>query len=92
MSCGVGCRCGSYPALLWYRPAAIAPVRPLAWEPPYAASAALERQIDKKNFFKSLQTITAGEGVEKKEPSYTVDGNINWYNHYGQEYGGPFEN
>ena len=27
---------------------------------------------------KSLQTINAGEGVEKKEPSYTVGGSINW--------------
>ena len=26
---------------------------------------------------KSLQTINAGEGVEKREPSYTVDGNAN---------------
>ena len=26
---------------------------------------------------KSLQTITAGEGVEKREPSYTVGGNAN---------------
>ena len=25
---------------------------------------------------KSLQTINAGEGVEKREPSYTVGGNI----------------
>ena len=25
----------------------------------------------------NLQTITAGEGVEKKEPSYTVGGNAN---------------
>ena len=28
---------------------------------------------------KSLQTINAGEGVEKREPSYTVFGNVNWY-------------
>ena len=27
--------------------------------------------------FKSLQAINAGEGVEKREPSYTVDGNAN---------------
>ena len=27
---------------------------------------------------KSLQTINAGVGVEKKEPSYTVGGNVNW--------------
>ena len=26
---------------------------------------------------KSLQAINAGEGVEKKEPSYTVGGNAN---------------
>ena len=45
MSCGVVCRCGSDPALLWLwcRLAAIAPIRPLAWEPPYAAGAALEK-------------------------------------------------
>ena len=28
---------------LWCRPAAIAPIRPLAWEPPYAAGAAQEK-------------------------------------------------
>ena len=33
---------------------------------------------------KNLQTINAGEGVEKKEPSYTTDGNVNWCNHYGE--------
>ena len=34
----------------------------------------------------------AGEGVEKKEPSYTVDGNVNWYSHYGEQYGGSLRN
>ena len=33
---------------LWCRPAAIAPIRPLAWEPPYATGAALKRQKDQK--------------------------------------------
>ena len=33
---------------LWRRPAATAPIQPLAWEPPYAADVALERQKDKK--------------------------------------------
>ena len=28
---------------LWCRPAATAPIRPLAWEPPYAVEAALEK-------------------------------------------------
>ena len=34
----------------------------------------------------------AGEGVEKREPSYTVGGNINWYNLYGKQYGSTSEN
>ena len=29
----------------------------------------------------------AGEGVEKREPSCTVCGNVNWYGHYGRQYG-----
>ena len=28
---------------------------------------------------KNLQTIDAGEGVEKRGPYYTVGGNANWY-------------
>ena len=41
----VGCRRGSDPALLWLwrRLVATAPIRPLAWERPYAAGAALEK-------------------------------------------------
>ena len=34
---------------------------------------------------KSLQTINAGEGVEKREHSCTVGGNVNWYSHYGRQ-------
>ena len=51
MSCGIGRRCGSDPALLWLwrRLAATAPFRPLAWEPPYAAGAALEKEKKTKN-------------------------------------------
>ena len=33
----------------------------------------------------------AGEGVEKRAPSYTVGGNVNWYNHYGEQYGGSLK-
>ena len=33
---------------------------------------------------KDLQTVSAREGVEKKEPYYTVGGNVNWYNHCGK--------
>ena len=50
MSCGVGRIRGSDPALLWLwcRLAAVALIGPLAWEPPYAAGAALKRQKTKK--------------------------------------------
>ena len=34
--------CSSDLALLWCRPVATAPIRPLAWEPPYAVGAAEE--------------------------------------------------
>ena len=49
MSRGVGCRRGSDPALLWLwcRPVATAPIRPLAWEPPYAGGAAQEKHQKK---------------------------------------------
>ena len=36
---------------------------------------------------KNLQTINAGEGVDKREPSCTVGGNVNWYSYYGRWYG-----
>ena len=50
MICGVGHRHGSDLALLWLRrrPAAAAPIRALAWEPPYAAGAVLKQQQQKK--------------------------------------------
>ena len=46
VSCGVGRRCVSDPALLWLwrRLETIAPIRRLAWEPPHAVGAALKRQ------------------------------------------------
>ena len=44
VSYGVGCRRSSDPVLLWLwrGPVATALIRPLAWEPPYAAGAAQE--------------------------------------------------
>ena len=34
---------------------------------------------------KNLQTVNAGEGVEKRESSCMVSGNVNWYSHYGEQ-------
>ena len=40
---------------------------------------------------KSLQIINAEEGMGKKEPSYTVGGNANWYSHCKEQYGGSLK-
>ena len=52
MSCGVGCRRGLDSVLLWlwHRPVATAPIRPLAWEPPYAVGTGQEmaKRLKKK--------------------------------------------
>ena len=64
MSCDVGLRGGSNPALLWCRLAALAPIRPLAWEPPNAAGAALKGKINLKKERKK----------ERKESDYRGTG------------------
>ena len=56
MNCGVGSRRGSDPVLLWLwrRLEAAAPIRPLAWEPPYAMGVAQEmakKTKEKKDFY-----------------------------------------
>ena len=40
---------------------------------------------------KNPQTLDAGEGVGKRELC-VVDGNVNWYSHYGEQYGGSLQN
>ena len=58
MSCGVGRRHGSDLALLWlwHRPAVVAPIQPLAWQPPYAVVEALK----KRQKTKKQKTYTSG--------------------------------
>ena len=41
---------------------------------------------------KSTDNTCRREGVEKKEPSYAVGGNVNWCNHCGEQYGDSSEN
>ena len=50
MSCGVGCRRGLDPVLLWLwrRLVATVLIRPLAWEPPHTVGVALKRKTKKK--------------------------------------------
>ena len=36
---------------------------------------------------KKTRITTVGMNVEKREPSCTVGGNVNWYNHCGKQCG-----
>ena len=64
MSCDVGHRHGLDLAFLWlwYRPAAVARIHPLAWEPPYATGAPPPPKAKKQ---------------KPKKPSGLHNGNIN---------------
>ena len=61
LACGVGRGRGSDPPLLWLwcRPAAVAPIRPLAWELPYAPPVALKKNknLNQKLSNSSLSTL-----------------------------------
>ena len=41
---------------------------------------------------KNVQIIHSGQYVKKKEPSYTIDRNVNWNNHCEEKYGGSLKN
>ena len=38
-------------------------------------------------FIKKKKITSVGKNVERREPSYTVGGNVNWCNHYRKQYG-----
>ena len=66
VSCGVGCRRGLDPVLLWLwrRPAATAPIPPLAWESPYAREQPKEiAKRQKKKYIHYFQTNFPGVPV-----------------------------
>ena len=67
-------KCGSDLALLWHwcRPAATAPIRPLAWEPPYAMGMALKRQKTKRKRNKSSKIILKYLGGKRQADEYHV--------------------
>ena len=60
MSCGVGRRHSSDLALLWLwcMLTAIALIRPLIWEPPYAEGVALEKKTKDQKQKKSLVVLS----------------------------------
>ena len=65
MLCGIGRRCSLDPVLLWlwHRLVATAPIRPLAWEPPHARGAALEKAKKEKE-------------KKEKSPEFAVKYNV----------------
>ena len=70
MSCAAGRRCGLDLALLWLqcRVAATALIRPLAWEPTYALSAALKKRKRQKKKRKDCEL----RKISLEEMSITV--------------------
>ena len=46
----------------------------------------------RKAVIKRQGITTIGKGVVKREPSCAVGGNVNWYSHYGEQYGGSLKN
>ena len=75
MSCGVGRRRGLDLVLLWlwHRPAAEALIKPLAWEPPYAASVALKRQKKKEKKTKKEKTKKERKKKNKTKKRTLID-------------------
>ena len=51
MSCSIGHRHDSDTMWLWFRPAAVALIQPLAWKPPYATGAALKKKKTEEQLF-----------------------------------------
>ena len=63
---------------LWHRLAATAPIGPLAWEPPYASGAALEKAKRQINLWDATKVVLRGKFIViqvfcKKEEKSQVD-------------------
>ena len=78
MSCGIGCRCSSDLTLLWlwHRLVATALIRPLAWEPPYAMGAALEKTKKKIQIGNFCPCISAKLQLTQNQSSSSQPGVI----------------
>ena len=62
---------------LWSRQAATAPIGPLAWEPPYAASAVLKRPKKKKKKKKKERTLIILFAFLKMSEELEVEAAVN---------------
>ena len=74
---------------LWHRPATVAPIQPLAWEPPYAAGAAQEIATTTTTKKKNLQVSRKREiikiikEINKIEIKETIEEFLLWCNRIG---------
>ena len=59
---------------LWHRPAAAAPMGPLAWEPPYASGAALKRKRKERRKRKRKERRKREKEREKEKQSVEFPG------------------
>ena len=49
-----------------------------------AINTAIEQETSK---ISNKQITSVSEDMEKREPSYTIGGNVNWCSHHGGQYG-----
>ena len=90
MSYGVARRCSLDPTLLWLwcRLAATAPIGLLAWEPPYAAGAALKRQDRERD--RQTDDTKPRQGCGQPQPSGLVVGRVKGSRPLGEAEGSRF--
>ena len=95
MGCGVGCRRGLDPVLLWlwHRTLATSLIGPLTWESPYAAGASLEKakrqkkkkRKEKKRNSQKLMTWQIFYHLEEGERfSHVLEGNMQMNKLFGK--------
>ena len=76
VSWGIVHRHGSEPVLLWLWLAAVAPIQPLAWEPPYATGVALKNQQIKLWYWYRERMITNRSNIKKSETWSSCHGSV----------------
>lgn len=48
--------------------------------------------IENTTYQTHIQQVTsAGKDMDRREPSFTISGNVNWYGHHGKQYGSSAE-
>ena len=89
MSCGVGHRRSLDSAWpwLWCRPAAVALIRPVAWEPPDATSVALKKRYKKKvnKLIRAFLLVMGLWRLVQRRPQRKALGNLTMWSDSGKK-------